>query len=180
MNIDLVSGTVLGDLLNLDSRAIQRWCRAGAIVRAGKDSYKLRDSVRCYTKHLQEMAAGRVGTDPDAAPAPKPQSAPLIAAHVVPTPAAPAGVTAATPIAQPQPRRLLPAQSSICPDVGTNAYDLGAAAAAKLLGKAAPLPSGLGELALASREPEPDPRFDAAAMETGAAEAARLLGKTAA
>jgi phage terminase Nu1 subunit (DNA packaging protein) len=65
MNTDLVSSAVLGDLLNLDARAIQRWCRTGVIVRAGKNSYKLRDSIRGYTKHLQEMAAGRAGVDPD-------------------------------------------------------------------------------------------------------------------
>jgi hypothetical protein len=61
-----------------------------------------------------------------------------------------------------------------------SAYDFGAAAAARLLGKAVPAPSGLGEIALASREPERDPRFDVAAMERGAAEARRLLGKSAA
>jgi terminase small subunit / prophage DNA-packing protein len=64
MNTDLVSGAVLGDLLNVDTRAIQRWCRAGVIIRAGKNNYRLRDSVRGYTKHLQEMAGGRLGHDP--------------------------------------------------------------------------------------------------------------------
>jgi hypothetical protein len=133
-------------------------------------------------------------------PAPKPQPAPAppIAAHVVPTPAeidasrrasfaklsaadqavlirfgaAPACVTSSALPPQPQPLQPQPAQSA--------AYDLGAAAAARLLGKAVPAPSGLGEIALASRDPDPDPRFDPAAMERGTAEARRLLGKSAA
>jgi hypothetical protein len=128
-------------------------------------------------------------TPPQPAPAPRPN----VTASPVPTPpaeidarnrasfaklsasdqavllrfgAAPAGVTVATPIARPQPVQ--------------SAYDVGAAAAARLLGKAMPAPSGLGEVALVRPEPEPDPRFDAAAMQRGAAEAGRLLGKTAA
>jgi hypothetical protein len=85
-------------------------------------------------------------------------------------PFSPVGVAPSAPLA--------PAQSSNCSDVGTSAYDFGAAAAARLLGKAAPLPSGLGEIALAPPEPEPDLRLDRTAMAKGAAEAARLLGKS--
>jgi hypothetical protein len=127
---------------------------------------------------------------------PQPAPAPPIAAHAVPTPAeidasrrasfaklsasdkavlvrfgaAPPGVASSALPAPPQRLQAQPVQS----------YDLGAAAAARLLGKAATLPSGLGEIALASRDPAPDPRFDPAAMERGSAEARRLLGKSAA
>jgi hypothetical protein len=142
-------------------------------------------------QYARLMSGDEGESQPLPAPKPQPAPAPSIAARLMPTPAeidarsrasfaklsasdqavlirfgaAPAGVTP-TPIAQPQ-----PAQS---------AYDFGAAAAARLLGKAAPLPSGLGEIALASREPDPDPRFDVAAMERGSVEARRLLGKSAA
>jgi phage terminase Nu1 subunit (DNA packaging protein) len=63
---EFVSGAVLGDLLNLNASNVSRWAREGVLVRGdGRNNFKLRESVKAYTKHLQEMAAGRAGHDPD-------------------------------------------------------------------------------------------------------------------
>jgi hypothetical protein len=164
------------------------------LQRAQEESQAIYRRAQAEMESLRDIERARLmGGEPARQPASKPASPPAprpnVAASPVPTPAeidartrasfarlsasdqavllrfgaAPAGVTVSTPIARPQ-----PAQS---------AYDVGAFEAARLLGRPAPAP--LGEIALASREPEPDPRFDAAQMKTGAAEAQRLLGKAA-
>jgi terminase small subunit / prophage DNA-packing protein len=52
--------------LNLNASNVSRWAREGVLVRAeGKNNFRLRESVQRYVKHLQEMAAGRAGHDPD-------------------------------------------------------------------------------------------------------------------
>jgi terminase small subunit / prophage DNA-packing protein len=63
---EVVTGTVLADLLNIGSKAMQRWARQGVLIKtADGTGFKLRESTRAYCKHLQEMAAGRAGHDPD-------------------------------------------------------------------------------------------------------------------
>ncbi len=62
---DVIGAAALGDLLNLNASNIRRWTREGVLVRAeAKGTYRLYDSVKAYTRHLQKMAGGRAGFDP--------------------------------------------------------------------------------------------------------------------
>jgi phage terminase Nu1 subunit (DNA packaging protein) len=66
VDTEIVTAAQLSDLLHLNADGIRRWARQGVLVKT-KDGtgFKLRESVRSYCAHLQEMAAGRIGHDLD-------------------------------------------------------------------------------------------------------------------
>lgn len=170
------------------------------LERAQEESQELYRRAHAQLQAEKDLALAKLMAGPasPAAPAPKPQQTPAPKPQQTPAPvktdaereasriasfaklsasdqalltqfgAAPFSPdgAASTPVAKPA-----PAQS---------AYDIGASAAARLLGKSAPAPFGLGESAFKPQDPaqDTDPRFDQAAMERGSAEARRSLGKS--
>jgi phage terminase Nu1 subunit (DNA packaging protein) len=63
----VVSGPQLAGLLGLSAKSVATHANTGVIVRVGRGKYRLRESVRSYTAHLRQIAAGR--DDPEAATA---------------------------------------------------------------------------------------------------------------
>jgi phage terminase Nu1 subunit (DNA packaging protein) len=58
-----VAGPVLGAVLCVDAKSIQRYAAEGVAVRVGHGRYLLLQSVQNLVRRLREQAAGRIGRD---------------------------------------------------------------------------------------------------------------------